>query len=35
MHDRIEAICGDLAVVPRPGRGTRIIGSVPLPGVVP
>ena len=35
MHDRIEAIGGDLAVVPSSGRGTRIFGSVPLPRVVP
>jgi signal transduction histidine kinase len=32
MHDRIEAIGGDLAVDSEPGHGTRIIGSVPVPG---
>jgi signal transduction histidine kinase len=31
MHDRIEAIGGDLTVDPGPGHGTRIIGSVELP----
>jgi signal transduction histidine kinase len=31
MHDRIEAIGGDLAVDPEPGHGTRIIGSIELP----
>jgi signal transduction histidine kinase len=29
MHDRIEAIGGDLTVDPEPGHGTSIIGSVP------
>jgi signal transduction histidine kinase len=33
MHDRIEAIGGDLAVDAHPGRGTRVIGSVQLPGL--
>jgi signal transduction histidine kinase len=31
MHDRIEAIGGDLAVEAQPGRGARVIGSVQLP----
>jgi signal transduction histidine kinase len=31
MHDRIEAIGGDLAIDSTPGHGTRIIGSVELP----
>jgi signal transduction histidine kinase len=31
MHDRIEAIGGDLEVDSKPGHGTRIIGSIPLP----
>ena len=31
MHDRIEAIGGDLTVDSQPGRGTRIVGSVELP----
>ena len=31
MHDRIEAIGGDLTIDPKPGHGTRIIASVPLP----
>jgi signal transduction histidine kinase len=31
MHDRIEAIGGDLAVDAPPGHGTRVIGSVQLP----
>ena len=31
MHDRIEAILGTLTIEPRPGLGTRIVGSIPLP----
>jgi signal transduction histidine kinase len=31
MHDRIEAIGGDLTVESDPGEGTSIVGSVPLP----
>jgi signal transduction histidine kinase len=31
MHDRIEAVGGQLAVESEPGRGTRVIGSVRLP----
>jgi signal transduction histidine kinase len=31
MHDRIEAIGGDLVIAPKPGVGTSISGSVPLP----
>jgi signal transduction histidine kinase len=30
MHDRIEAIGGDLTVDSKAGHGTRVIGSVPL-----
>jgi signal transduction histidine kinase len=30
MHDRIEAIGGDLEVAAHPGRGTRVSGSVQL-----
>ena len=30
MRDRIEAVGGDLAVEASPGRGTRVVGSVPL-----
>jgi len=30
MHDRIQAVGGDLKVDPKPGHGTRVIGSVPL-----
>jgi signal transduction histidine kinase len=29
MHDRIEAVGGDLSIDSTPGRGTRITGSVP------
>jgi signal transduction histidine kinase len=32
MHDRIEAIGGDLTVASEPGDGTTVTGSVPLPG---
>jgi hypothetical protein len=32
MHDRIEAIGGDLTVDTHAGRGTRVIGSVRLIG---
>ena len=31
MHDRIEAIGGELTVDATPGHGTRVIGSVQLP----
>ena len=31
MNDGIEATGGDLTVDPRPGHGTRVIGSVQLP----
>ena len=31
MHDRTEALGGDLTIDPEPGRGTSITGSVPLP----
>jgi signal transduction histidine kinase len=31
MHDRIEAIGGDLTIDAKPGHGTRGIASVPLP----
>ena len=30
MHDRIEAIGGDLEVAAHPGRGTRVSGSIQL-----
>jgi len=30
MHDRIQAVGGDLTVDPKPGHGTHVIGSVPL-----
>ena len=29
MHDRVAAIGGELAIVSSPGKGTRVIGSVP------
>jgi two-component system sensor histidine kinase UhpB len=32
MHDRIEAIGGDLTVDSESSDGTSILGSVPLPG---
>ena len=28
MHDRIEAIGGQLTIEAAPGRGTRVVGSV-------
>jgi signal transduction histidine kinase len=31
MHDRIEAIGGDLTIETKPGHGTRVVGSVQLP----
>jgi signal transduction histidine kinase len=34
MHDRIEAIGGELTVETHPGRGTRVIGSIQLPRAV-
>ena len=30
MRDRVAAAGGDLAIVSSPGRGTRVIGSIPL-----
>jgi len=30
MHDRIEAIGGEITVDSQPGRGTHVLGSVPL-----
>jgi signal transduction histidine kinase len=30
MRDRIEAVGGEIAVAAEPGRGTRVVGSVPL-----
>jgi signal transduction histidine kinase len=30
MHDRIEAVGGGVSVEAEPGRGTRVVGSVPL-----
>jgi signal transduction histidine kinase len=32
MHDRIEAVGGELTIDSEPGAGTRIVGSVPLRG---
>jgi signal transduction histidine kinase len=29
MHDRVAAIGGELAIVSSPGKGTRVVGSVP------
>jgi signal transduction histidine kinase len=38
MHDRLAAVGGELHIVSSPGRGTRVIGRIPLdralPGVV-
>src|SRR3954452_10288503 len=31
MHDRIEAIGGEITVAAKPSHGTRVCGSVPLP----
>ena len=31
MHDRIEAIGGEITVEAKPRHGTRVAGSVPLP----
>ena len=31
MHDRIEAIGGEISVEAKPRLGTRVTGSVPLP----
>ncbi len=32
MRDRVAAVSGDLAVVSSPGRGTRVVGRIPLGG---
>ena len=31
MHDRIEAIGGEITVEAKPGHGTRVVGSIQLP----
>jgi signal transduction histidine kinase len=31
MRDRIEAVGGQLSVESRPGHGTRVTGTIPLP----
>ena len=31
MRDRLAAVGGELAIVSAPGRGTRVIGNIPLP----
>ena len=35
MHDRLAAVGGDLHVVSAPGRGTRVIGRIPLDRPLP
>ena len=30
MRDRLAAVGGDLAIVTAPGKGTRVIGRIPL-----
>jgi signal transduction histidine kinase len=30
MHDRVAAVAGELTVVSAPGRGTRVVGRIPL-----
>jgi signal transduction histidine kinase len=30
MRDRLAAVSGELAIVSSPGRGTRVIGRIPL-----
>jgi signal transduction histidine kinase len=30
MHDRLAAVGGELHIVSSPGRGTRVIGRIPL-----
>ena len=32
MRDRLAAVGGELAIVSSPGHGTRVIGTIPLPG---
>ena len=31
MRDRLAAVGGDLAITSRPGHGTRVAASIPLP----
>jgi signal transduction histidine kinase len=31
MHDRIAAVGGELEIDSRPGRGTRVTVTIPLP----
>ena len=35
MRDRLAAVSGELAIVSAPGRGTRVIGSIPLDVIAP
>ena len=30
MHERLAAVGGELAIVSSPGRGTRVIASIPF-----
>ena len=30
MRDRLEALSGRLTITSEPGRGTRVVGSVPV-----
>jgi signal transduction histidine kinase len=30
MRDRVAAVAGELAVVSSPGKGTRVLGRIPL-----
>jgi signal transduction histidine kinase len=30
LRDRVEALGGQLAIAPNPGRGTRVLGSLPM-----
>jgi hypothetical protein len=32
MRDRLAAVGGELAIVSAPGKGTRVIGRIPLDG---
>ena len=35
MRDRLAAVGGDLAITSRPGHGTRVAASIPIPAAQP
>jgi len=35
MRDRLAAVGGDLTITSRPGHGTRVAASIPIPAAQP